>query len=180
MKHTMVSCVLVILMLLLPPRSYGKQACKKYLDKLHKVQAKQRTGHSLKQSNKLREQENSAREVWWQCEKSDNKKNKKISAKKSAKKTVKSSVKPQKIAKNSSPSLATTLKRAPGNISPFASSTAIEIKAKYQGQQQLDWLAFYQQPKKCYRPENLKIFAACVEDKRHQQVLFEQNNNESD
>lgn len=147
----------------------AKKACKKYLDKLHQVQAKQRKGNSLKQSNKLKEKETKARDTWWACE------NGKL-AKKKKKVKKPQQKKPEKIAqltpkKNK---VATKSKKPPVSVVPFATQRAIVLKGEYQGQQQLDWLAFYKQPEKCQQPKNIKVFAACVEDKRLQQQLFEQ------
>jgi len=145
----------------------AKKACKKYLDKLHQVQAKQRNGNSLKQSNKLKEQEYKARETWWACE------NGKLPKKKTGKKRKRQ--KPEKIVRLTPQKSETKAKKPAKTAVPFATKRAIVLKAEYQGQQQLDWLAFYKQPAKCRQPKDIKVFAACVEDKRLQQQIFEQN-----
>jgi hypothetical protein len=49
---------------------YAESGCTKYLDKVHKIQQKQRAGHSAKQSNILNKQETKARKKWWECSKS--------------------------------------------------------------------------------------------------------------
>ena len=170
-----------MVMLLFPQSVYAKKACKKYLEKLHNIQDKQRSGHSLKQSNKLKKQENQAREIWWSCEngklaknKSKTKaKNKKTPKKSQLKKLKKNTVAIAKKSKESSAATGFSI-TAPGKSSPFATDKAIVMKGEYQGQQLLDWLAFYQSPQKCQRPKNIKVFAACIEDKRKQQQVFEQ------
>ncbi|WDE12352.1 hypothetical protein [Thalassomonas haliotis] len=148
----------------------AKKACKKYLEKLHQIQAKQRKGNSLKQSNKLKEKETKARDTWWACE------NGKL-AKKKSKSKKRQQKNPEKIARlpGKKNKTAGNSNKPPVSVVPFASQRAIVLKAEYQGQQQLDWLAFYKQPAKCQQPKNIKVFAACVEDRRLQQQLFEQN-----
>ncbi|WDE04916.1 hypothetical protein SG34_027030 [Thalassomonas viridans] len=167
-------CLLPMLMFTLlafSPELLGKKACKKYLDKLHQVQAKQKNGNSLKQSNKLKAKETKAWDTWWACE------NGKLAKKKKRTKKAKQQ-KPEKnllLARDNKK--AAKAKKSQANSTPFATQRAIVLKAEYQGQQQLDWLAFYKQPVKCQQPKNIKVFAACIEDKRLQQQKFEQSYN---
>ncbi|WDD99550.1 hypothetical protein [Thalassomonas actiniarum] len=172
MKNTSAYFLLLLFLLSLSVSQdlQAKKACKKYLEKLHQVQAKQRNGNSLKQSNKLKEKETKARDNWWACENGKLAKKKKKSKKRQQKKT-------EKIVRLTPEKNKTTTKakKAPVTPAPFATQRAIVLKAEYQGQQQLDWLAFYKQPDKCQQPKNIKVFAACVEDKRLQQQLFEQH-----
>ncbi|WP_281559705.1 hypothetical protein [Thalassomonas sp. RHCl1] len=172
MKNIGAYCLLLSFLLFLSFSQglQAKKACKKYLEKLHQVQAKQRNGNSLKQSNKLKEKETRARDTWWACENGKLAKKKKKSKKHQRKKTEKIAKLTQEKNKGT-----TKAKKSPATPVPFATQRAIVLKAEYQGQQQLDWLAFYKQPDKCQQPKNIKVFAACVEDKRLQQQLFEKN-----
>lgn len=142
----------------------AKEACKKYANRLDKIQIAQRSGHSLKQSNRLNQQERLIREKWWQCKNSSQriKKTTKKTAKKQNKKRTK------KIKTRYSASLSKV-------ANPFKTSQAIVITEKYQGEKKFAWLKYYQQPQKCRRPKNLAVFAVCSEDKQHQRQVFEQN-----
>lgn len=149
----------------------AKKRCKPLLEKLHNVQAMQRSGYSLKRGQSLRAKEDKARDKWWQCEHSS--RYAKASSKKGKKKTGK------KKGKNKRKKVAVNkykrLYLAKSNISaPFSDSGAIVIKSKFQGDKKFAWLAFYQQPSRCQRPKSLTVFAACSEDKQAQQSIFEQ------
>jgi hypothetical protein len=149
----------------------AKKRCKPLLEKLHNVQAMQRSSYSLKRGQSLRAKEDKARDKWWACEhssrftKTKGKKNSKKSNKKTRKKKNKKTVKYKKKRK---------YQMKKGSEAPFRNSSAIVIKSKYQGNKKFAWLAFYQQPVECQRPKKLAVFAACSEDKQAQQVKFEQ------
>jgi hypothetical protein len=151
----------------------AKKRCKPFLEKLHKVQAQQRNGYSLKRGQSLRAKEDKARDKWWQCENMSlakfkvnngggNKKKKKGKKKKLSKHTRKkvSNKKYQFYASKSIPT--------------FNQGSAIVIKSKYQGEKKLAWSQFYQRPSKCISPKSLNVFAYCSEDKLQQQGQFEQ------
>jgi hypothetical protein len=142
----------------------AKDVCKKYENRLEKIQVAQRQGHSLKRSNRLNEQERLMRETWWQCKNSPEKLKK--SAKKTTKKKYKKHHKKVKTASSISSSKAAT---------PFKTSQAIVFKEKFQGDKKFAWLKFYLQPQQCQRPQNLAVFAFCAEDKQHQRQVFEQS-----
>ena len=163
--------LLLLVAFLLPQTTFAKEACKKHLTQLRKVQAKQRAGYSAKQGVKLQEREAKARKAWWQCENSVTK-----SSKKSKKKVAKVKAKP------SSSTLKTTapLNYTSASSTPFKTSQAIVVTEKYQGEKKNAWIKFYQQPVNCSRPATLKIFAYCSEDKQHQRMAFEQQYREYD
>ncbi len=144
----------------------AKKQCAELLTKLHNIQAQQRQGQSLKNSNKLRSKEDLARERWWDCE------NNKTTAKtkKKKKRTAKKLKNEIKVVKRKKPA-----KR----VKQEFSSNKLVIKGKYSGQKQVQWLAFYKRPKKCARPKTTQVFAYCMEYKEKQQQVFEkqyQNN----
>lgn len=61
-------CVVVIGCLLFSPATIAKKRCKPLLEKLHNIQALQRSGYSQKKGMSLRKREDKARDKWWQCE----------------------------------------------------------------------------------------------------------------
>jgi len=154
--------------------AFAKKRCKPLLNKLHNIQTMQRSGHSLKRGQSLRAKEDKARDKWWQCENSSlaafkskyGKVKKKLKHKTTKYKRVKSKTKRLKVSKY-------TLK-PPKHLARFNQGSAIVIKSKYQGEKQLAWLQFYQQPIECQRPKKMKVFVYCTEDKLQQQYLFQQ------
>lgn len=151
----------------------AKKRCKPFLEKLHKVQAMQRKGYSLKRGQSLRAKEDKARDKWWHCERSSLASFKEkygIKKKKSTKKHLSKST--TKIPKTNKYIINPDKK-----VAMFNQGSAIVIKAKYQGEKRLAWLQFYQQPIKCQRPKSIKVFAYCSEDKLQQQDLFQQGYN---
>ncbi|MEW6993545.1 hypothetical protein AADZ84_04640 [Colwelliaceae bacterium MEBiC 14330] len=174
---TSICCFLFVFTLLFTSGAVSKKRCKPFLKKLHSIQAMQRQGYSVKRGQKLRVKEDKARDKWWQCEhsslakftakyskntKSSQRKSQNSASKSTAKKTKRKATNKQVIN-----DIAIT------NIS-FNQTSAIVIKAKYQGDKQMAWLDFYQKPSKCKQPKNLTVFAFCNENKRKQQSLFEQ------
>lgn len=161
----------IILMFLLSYSTVtqAKKRCKPFLEKLHKVQAQQRNGYSLKRGQSLRVKEDKARDKWWQCEhmslakfKAKNGgKNKKGKKKKNSKYASK------KVSKKKSQVYANK------SIATFNQGSAIVVKAKYQGDKRLAWSQFYQRPSKCVSPKSLSIFAYCNENKLQQQSQFD-------
>ena len=159
---------LLFILLCFSTGSYSKEACKKQLNKLHHIQAKQREGHSFKRSNTLNDQERKARKNWWQCKKSPTKKR--------SKKKVKKKKKPRQIKLRKT--IYSSLDKSPAKkvkAPEFRSSGVISIKEKFQGKKKYAWLEYYQQPEKCKRPKNLSMFAYCSEDRQMQQLNFEQS-----
>ena len=154
---------LITSLLIFSPSILAKKRCKPLLAKLHNVQALQRNGYSAKRGVSLRAREDKARADWWQCEKGRKKKKAKKTKTKKTAKDVTSKRKSKSV--NQGKIKAGT---------PFKTTNAIVIKSKYQGKKKQDWLAFYQQPKRCQRPKSLKIFAYCSEDKQKQRLIFEQ------
>ncbi len=148
------------------PTAASKKRCKPLLEKLHNIQALQRSGYSAKRGASLRGREDKARERWWQCENGRGKikketKNKKVSEKANYQAKTKS-VKSKKIQAGT----------------PFKTSNAIVIKSKYQGNKKQAWLKYYQQPSKCVLPKSLSVFAFCSENKQIQRTDFEKQYNE--
>ncbi len=146
----------------------GKKHCKNYRKKLDNIQAQQRQASSLKRSNSLSAREAKARDNWWRCETGKlkvKKKKKKKAKKKSSKKLKQKNIIEQKAANRP--------KKSAKVLIPFASSRAVVVRAKYQGEQLKAWLTFYRPAKMCARPKSTQQFAACVEDKRRQQAAFE-------
>jgi len=163
MHNLILSLTVLITLLCFSTSSYSKASCKKYLNKLHLIQAKQRQGHSLERSNTLNQQESKARDKWWQCEKRPSSVKKKSRKKKSKIKSKKYSNK-AKVKKT----------HFTVNAPTFRSSSPIHIKEKFQGKKKYAWLDYYQQPKKCKKPKKLSVFALCTEDRQAQQLKFEQ------
>jgi len=155
--------LLPIILFFISANSYGKKSCEKQLNKLNKIQTKQRQGHSLKRSNTLNEQEHKARKLWWQCKKSPTKKRNNSKSKSKSKSKKQNNQTAEKVYKRS------------GATSNFKSSGAISVKEKYEGKKNFDWLNYYQQPEECKRPKKLSVFARCTEDRQAQQLKFEQN-----
>ena len=164
--------------------SLAKKRCKPFLEKLHKVQASQRNGYSLKRGESLRGKEDKARDKWWECENSSLAKfNKKYGSKNKSKK--KSKKKTTKIAKSNykkstkSNSYYTKLNKnsygSANTKTTFNKDSAIVIKSKFQGEKHLAWLAYYEKPTKCQRPKTMSVFAFCNEHKRQQQEAFAQS-----
>lgn len=143
------------------PDLSAKEACKKHLNKLHKIQDKQRKGHSLKSSNELNQQETAAIKEWRKCENTTIDKKKK-------KKKKNNTVTP---IKNSTSKLITDN----NTRSTLYNFETIIVKEKYEGEKKFAWLNFYQQPGKCKQPKDLHVFAFCAEDKQNQQTSFEQS-----
>jgi len=165
MKNVYQKIAFFSVVLLYIPTSYaGKSQCQPYLDKLRNVQSQQRQGHSFKQGESLNKREAKARKKWWQCERGLLKKSKSPNKKKQ--KLIKVVKKYQ---------LSNDTKKTGGklNQSPFQTSDALVIKSRYQGKQLEAWLKYYQQPKKCMRPKTTKQFAFCVENRRMQEISFE-------
>jgi hypothetical protein len=79
--------VIIIFLGLASFNAHTKSGCNKHLEKVHKIQEKQRVGHSAKQSNVLNIKEAKARKKWWKC---INYSNQKSSKKKYSKKKKKS------------------------------------------------------------------------------------------
>lgn len=144
----------------------AKKRCTPLLEKLHNIQAMQRHGHSAKRGESLRAREDKARDTWWQCEQGRSKKTNTQGQKKRDSKTAEHHSQSQKTKTASQK----TIKAG----TPFKTSSAIIIKSSYQGDKKRAWLAFYQQPSQCQRPNNLQVFAFCSEDKQRQRVGFEQ------
>jgi len=149
----------IIVFFVLSPIATAKKRCKPLLEKLHNIQAMQRSAYSAKQGMSLRGREDEARTKWWQCENGSGKtknKNKKKSKKASY------NVQPKR----------TKSKTIKAGI-PFKTSNAIVIKSKYQGEKKQAWHKYYQQPNKCIRPKSLPVFAFCSENKQIQRMDFE-------
>ncbi len=136
----------------------AKKECAELLTKFHNIQAKQRQGQSLKNSNRLRDKEDLARERWWDCENN-----------KQASKNKKSFVKKRKTSKKKKVQL---YKNDNKPIQHFSSNKLV-LKGRYSGDKQFKWLAFYKRPKKCARPKTTKIFAYCMDHKEKQQLVFD-------
>lgn len=170
--------LIICLTLVVSQPSYGgKKQCQSYLDKLRNIQSLQKQGYSLKRGEILNKREIRARKKWWQCERGLLKKNK-SSKKKKKKQNKKNKVKMaqaklQHFSVNlpSNSSKRNTEKRT---VKPLQRSASVVVKSKYQGKKLQAWLQYYQQPKRCFRPKSTKQFAFCVEDRRAQQLTFEQ------
>lgn len=163
--------------LLLTSTAFAKKRCKPFLEKLHKVQATQRSAYSLKRGESLRAKEDKVRDQWWQCENSSlakfNAKYGKNKKKKSKdKKLAKSKVKSKKT-RGYNTKLTLTPMDVTKSTTSFNQHSAIVIKSKYQGEKQLAWLAYYQKPTKCHQPNTMSAFAFCHEHKRQQQSEFD-------
>lgn len=153
--------LLLIILIVSSPESFAKKRCKALLDKLHNVQALQRSSYSAKRGVSLRNKEDKAREKWWQCETGKVKKTKK----KKKKKPSNSSSNNQKLTELKTVEIKAGI--------PFQTTQSIAIKEKYLGKKRQAWLKFYQQPKQCQRPKTLSGFAFCSENKQTQRSNFE-------
>ena len=162
------TCVLFVIMcFVFTPTVTAKKRCKPLLEKLHKVQALQRSGYSKNKGMSLRKREDKARDKWWQCE------NGKVKSKKKSKRKPKKKSNTHKSANRIKTKIINMNKS--GEATPFKTNNAIVLKSKYHGEKKQAWLIFYQQPKQCGRPKNLAIFAFCSEDKQMQRVKFEKS-----
>ncbi len=170
---------LVSLTLLIPNIAYaGKKHCQPYRDKLTNIQSQQRQGYSLKQGQSLKKREQAARDKWWQCEKGllkpSSKSSKSSKTKAKQKKLALAKKKAQKKSAQKKKQLNQQKSNGtPAELAPFASTKSIIAKQKYQGKELQQWLSFYQAPKGCTRPKNMKKFTACIEDKHQQQLVFD-------
>jgi hypothetical protein len=144
----------------------AKSSCDKYAHKVNQQQAKQRFGYSAKQGQKLDRQLDSARELWRRCENTPD-----ASQKKKRKRVT--TVNKQGTIDNSQP-LTLPQSTSRHTSSPFATSNAIVLSNKYQGNKLAQWQRFYQRPQQCARPKTTQIFAACLADREQQQTAFEQ------
>jgi hypothetical protein len=151
--------------------SEAKKRCKPLLEKLHNIQAMQRSGYSSQRGLSLRGREDKARDKWWQCEQGRG-----VKAKNKTKNKTKG--KDKKNSKNKSSQYSSTYKQNTKTKTiagtPFKTNNAIVIKSKYQGNKKQAWIKFYQQPTQCNRPKSLAVFASCSEDKQAQRSDFEQ------
>lgn len=154
---------------------YAKKRCKPFLEKLHKIQAAQRSGYSLKRGDSLRVKEDKARNKWWKCENTSKSKfnalygKKKTKSKKATKSKRKNSVK-HNVAHQKLKLTPLTIAKAQQKKSQYSS---VVIKSAYQGDKQAAWLTYYQKPKQCKQPKNMADFVFCHEDKRKQQDKFD-------
>lgn len=139
--------------------TFAKVMCEKERARLDQIQVRQRQGYSVQRGEYLKEKEDKARTIWWQC-----KRGKKTS-------TNKNTVHKSKYKKKSSISNRSFSKIKKSD--PFKTNKAIVIKSSYQGEKQIAWLAFYHQLEKCRKPKNLKVFAFCSEHKQQQRLVFE-------
>ena len=153
----------IVILLLLAPITEAKTRCKPLLEKLHNIQAMQRSGYSSKRGVSLRAREDKARDKWWQCETGRSKKANKKNKKQSKSTNYRTKITKIKNVKGK------TLKAG----TPFKTSNAVVIKSKYKGDKNRAWLEFYQQPTRCHRPKNLQVFASCSENKQNQREDFE-------
>ena len=167
MRELTLWSIVLVLLLCFSTSSYGKASCKKYLNKLHLIQAKQRQGHSLNRSNTLNQQESKARDKWWKCEKRPSTRKNKSKKNKLKKKKAKGKSK----YKNTKMKKTQNLTNAP----IFSSSSAINVKEKFEGKKKYAWLDYYQQPEKCKKPKKLSVFAYCAEDRQAQQHSFDRS-----
>ena len=146
----------------------GKKHCKGYRSKLDNVQTQQRQSNSNKRSQSLAVKESKARNTWWQCETGKLKpKTKKKKQKKVAKQRRKKSLKSTTVRAEQKPY------KAIKPLIPFASDHPVVVRSKYQVEKLQAWLSFYKPAKMCARPKSTQQFAACVEDKRRQQIEFD-------
>ncbi|WP_206483346.1 hypothetical protein [Thalassotalea sp. G2M2-11] len=148
---------IALFLFMLPNMGWTKQQCQSYLNKFRQVQALQRQGHSNKQARTLASREQKARDQWWQCKqgKLKPKSKRKVSHKKSQPNTPRVYHDPQ--------------------AKPLTSYTnEVVIKGAFSGKKQQDWLDFYQPLAKCKRPRSTQEFAYCMEERRRQQQVFEQ------
>jgi len=143
----------------------GKKQCQNYRKKLDNIQTQQRQASSLKRSNSLSTREVKARDIWWRCETGKLK----VKSKKKKRKVSKS----KKLSSNQQASTKQYRNNKP--LVPFASSSPVVVRSKYQGEKLQAWLIFYQRKKMCARPKSMQQFAACVEDKHSQQIEFEKS-----
>lgn len=157
--------LLIVIILCHPAISFAaKKECTELLTKFHNIQAKQRQAQSLKNSNRLNEKEDIARERWWDCEN-----NKQLS--KNKKSFIKKTNKPKKKTSQ--------LYRKDKQSAQHFSSNKLVLKGRYSGDKQFKWLAFYKRPKKCVRPKTTQAFAYCMDHKEKQQLEFEKQYNKT-
>jgi len=161
MKRIIISSLFMALLCWTFSATAGKKQCQDYRKKLDNIQAQQRQSNTRQRSQHLSSLEVKARDTWWQCQ----------TGKLKPTLTKKRKTKQKKSNKNNKVNAART--NAKEVLVPFASSGPIIVRSKYQGEKLQAWLQFYQAKKMCARPKTTQQFAACVEDKRRQQIEFE-------
>jgi len=166
------SLILLIIISSYSASLQAKKRCKPFLEKLHKVQAQQRNGYSLKRGQSLRAKEDKARDKWWQCEHMSLAKFKAKNGGKNKKAKKGKKKKNSKYASNKASKKKSQL-YVGKSIATFNQGSAIVVKAKYQGDKSFAWSQFYQRPSKCISPKSLSMFAYCNENKLQQQSQFD-------
>lgn len=134
----------------------AKKECAELLIKFKSVQAEQRQAQSIKNSNRLSDKEDVARERWWDCENN--------------KQMTKNTTSP---VKNKNSPKKNTLQLYNKKTIQHFSSNKLVLKGRYSGDKQFKWLDFYKRPKKCVRPKTTQVFAYCMEHKEKQQLKFD-------
>ena len=147
--------------------SAGQQNCQSYENKLKLLRIKQKQGNSVKRQQSLKTQEDKAWKKLQFCKRGQltGKSNTKGKGKKGNKKKKVASKQKNIVAKKHQT-------RKP--LRPLVANNPVVIKSKYQGEQLQAWLTFYQSPKRCRNTKTMQDFVWCAEDKRRQQVIFEQ------
>jgi hypothetical protein len=150
--------------------THAKKRCKPFLEKLHAVQSQQRNGYSVKRGESLRTKEEKARDKWWECEHMSlaKFKAKNGGSKNKVKKKQTKYVDNMNFQAKKKPLILTYKAK-----NTFNQDSPIVIKSKYQGQKKVAWSQFYQRPSECISPKSLSVFAACNENKLHQQSKFD-------
>ena len=128
----------------------------------------QRKAYSGSRGASLRAKEDKARDHWWQCEQGRSKKKK---ANKKTKKSAYSHMKGAQVKSSKANKITAGI--------PFKNSQVIVVNSKYQGKKKQAWHQYYQQPRKCQRPQSLSEFAFCSENKQTQRIDFEQQYRQS-
>ena len=152
--------------------SADQQDCQSYQDKLKLLRIKQKQGNSVKRQQSLKTQEDKAWKKLQLCKRGQLKNKAKTKIKKSNKKKILAS-KQQGMAmkkRQRNANKSETLKP----LTPLVANNPVVVKSKYQGQQLQAWLRFYRPTKRCRNTKTMKDFVWCAEDKRRQQVIFEQ------
>lgn len=154
--------------------SAGQQNCQSYENKLKLLRIKQKQGNSAKRQQSLKTQEDKAWKKLQLCKRGQltGKSNTKSKGKKGSKKKKVASKQKNIVAKKHQAIVNKNETRKP--LTPLVANNPVVIKSKYQGEQLQAWLNFYQSPKRCRNTKTMQDFVWCAEDKRRQQVIFEQ------
>jgi hypothetical protein len=142
--------------------------CLQLQSELEKTRRKQRNGYRLREAETLRENEHRLqKQLFFHCEKP----------------VVMQSARNQNARNFTSQDKSPTRRLLPSSrLQPFERAhsvaaefltSAVEIKAPYQGQQLMAWLGYYQEPRFCYGVRTTSVIVECAARRQQAMQQFE-------